>query len=103
MKIFIVRGVRKMKIEQAERLLDVYASACCTCQFREIMHEVIINEMTSGEWTCENTTDEAAWCFVCSVCGKSFPKDKLHLAYNHGEVNYCPNCGAKVVKEVVKE
>ena len=50
-----------------------------------------------AERTCISTTDEKAWCFVCSECGKSFPRHELHLAHNHGEINYCPNCGAKVV------
>lgn len=48
--------------------------------------------------TCYCTTEESAWCFVCSECGKSFPRSDLHYAYNHGEINYCPNCGAKVVE-----
>lgn len=52
-----------------------------------------------AERTCRSTTDDSAWCFVCSECGKSFPRSKLHLAHNHGEINYCPNCGAKVVGE----
>ena len=51
------------------------------------------------ERTCKSTTDDNAWCFVCSECGKSFPRNKLHLAHNHGEINYCPNCGARVVGE----
>ena len=52
-----------------------------------------------AERTCKCTTDDSAWCFVCSECGKSFPQSKLHLAHNHGEINYCPNCGAKVADE----
>ena len=52
---------------------------------------------TRAERMCICTTDDSAWCFVCSECGKSFPRNKLHLAHNHGEINYCPNCGAKVV------
>ena len=46
--------------------------------------------------TCRCTTDDSAWCFVCSECGKSFPRSDLHFAHNHGEINYCPNCGRKV-------
>lgn len=52
---------------------------------------------SGAERTCKSTTDDSAWCFVCSECGKSFPRNKLHLAHNHGEINYCPNCGARVV------
>ena len=54
---------------------------------------------TLGRGTCRSTTDDNAWCFVCSECGKSFPRSQLHLAHNHGEINYCPNCGAKVIEE----
>ena len=50
------------------------------------------------ERTCKSTTPDAAWCFACSECGKSFPRYELHLAHNHGEINYCPNCGARVVE-----
>lgn len=49
-----------------------------------------------AERTCRSTTDDNAWCFVCSECGKSFPRSQLHLAHNHGEINYCPRCGRKV-------
>ena len=51
---------------------------------------------TLGNGTCRSTTPDDAWCFGCSECGKSFPRDELHLAHNHGEINYCPNCGRKV-------
>lgn len=52
---------------------------------------------TRAERTCRCTTDDNAWCFACSECGKTFPRSDLHYAHNHGEINYCPNCGAKVV------
>ena len=51
-----------------------------------------------GSGTCHSTTDCSAWCFACSECGKSFPRNDLHLAHNHGEINYCPNCGRKVAR-----
>ena len=54
-------------------------------------------EATLGRGTCHCTTPDDAWCFSCSVCGKSFPRSDLHMAHNHGAINYCPNCGAKVV------
>ena len=54
---------------------------------------------TLGSGTCRSTTGDNAWCFACSECGKSFPRSQLHLAHNHGEINYCPNCGAKVIEE----
>lgn len=51
---------------------------------------------TLGRGACRSTTPDDAWCFACSECGKSFPRDELHLAHNHGEINYCPNCGWRV-------
>ena len=51
---------------------------------------------TLGRGTCHSTTDDSAWCFACSECGKTFPRNDLHLAHNHGEINYCPNCGRTV-------
>lgn len=51
------------------------------------------------ERTCNSTTDDFAWCFACSECGKSFPRNELQKAHNHGEINYCPNCGCKVVNQ----
>jgi DNA-directed RNA polymerase subunit RPC12/RpoP len=48
--------------------------------------------------TCHSTTSDNAWCFACSECGKSFPRDQLHLAHNHGEINFCPNCGRRIVE-----
>jgi len=53
---------------------------------------------TLGAGTCRSTTDDSAWCFVCSECGKSFPRSDLHFAHNHGEINYCPNCGRRVIE-----
>ena len=51
-----------------------------------------------GAGTCHCTTPDDAWCFSCSSCGKSFPRSELHIAHNHGEINYCPNCGARIEK-----
>lgn len=51
------------------------------------------------ERTCCCTTQDNAWCFACSACGKGFPRYELHIVHNGGEINYCPNCGAKVVSE----
>lgn len=51
---------------------------------------------TLGNGTCHSTTPSDAWCFACSECGKSFPRHELSLAHNHGEINFCPNCGKRV-------
>ncbi len=56
-------------------------------------------EAILGRGECHSTTPDNAWCFSCSSCGKSFPRHELHIAHNHGEINYCPNCGRKVVEQ----
>lgn len=52
-------------------------------------------EATLGRGTCR-ITDNGPWGYpyVCSECGASFDPD-----VNGGELNYCPNCGRKVVGE----
>ena len=81
-----------------------YCSMCGanrqTCYADDVTHRDCKYSVNRGwcERTCKSTTPDAAWCFVCSECGKSFPRNELHLAHNHGEINFCPNCGAKVVK-----
>ena len=61
--------------------------------------EAIAAWNTTAERTCHCETSDEAWCFSCSACGKSFPRNELRLAHNHGEINFCPNCGAKVVEQ----
>lgn len=48
---------------------------------------------TMERGTC-HITDSGPWGYpyVCSACGASFGPD-----VNNGEVNFCPNCGRKVV------
>ena len=45
-----------------------------------------------GEWL--NVTDSYSWYGKCSVCGEEFVVD----AYYAGGMNYCPNCGAKMME-----
>jgi DNA-directed RNA polymerase subunit RPC12/RpoP len=61
------------------------------------MHQIIEDAAKVGVGTCHCTTPDDAWCFSCSSCGKSFPRNELHIAHNHGEINYCPNCGRRIV------
>ena len=70
----------------------------CGAEFVDKNEHAVAAWNTRAERTCQSTTDDAAWCFVCSECGKSFPRNQLRLAHNHGEINYCPNCGARVVE-----
>jgi hypothetical protein len=49
---------------------------------------------TLGAGTC-SITDNGPWGYpyVCSECGASFDTD-----VNNGEINFCPNCGRRVVE-----
>ena len=48
-------------------------------------------EATLGRGTCHVRNDEdTCWYDVCSACGFVWPDDY--------SVNYCPNCGRKVVE-----
>lgn len=49
-------------------------------------------EATLGRGTCEMLDGGYGSPFVCSECGAEFNADVIH-----GDVNYCPNCGRKVV------
>ena len=98
-----VDAVRKWQEEELnqhiiERICEVFKPER-TCDYKQAAeYWQRMYEETFAERTCRSTTDDSAWCFVCSECGKSFPRRQLHLAHNHGEINYCPNCGARVVE-----
>lgn len=49
-------------------------------------------EATLGRGTCEMLDGRYGYPFVCSECGAEFNADVIH-----GDVNYCPSCGRKVV------
>lgn len=71
------------------------------------------------ERTCENMSDfQDCDCFICSECGEAFEtarleydddlfyslNDAVHEDYYDRcgcDLNYCPNCGAKVVENEV--
>lgn len=78
----------------------LFGIMCNDCRSRGDVYdteaEAIAAWNSRAERTCKSTTDDNAWCFACSECGKSFPRSQLHLAHNHGEINYCPNCGKAV-------
>ena len=78
-----------------------YATFCTECgsgtDYYNTEAEAIEAWNTRAERTCHCTTDDSAWCFACSECGKTFPRSDLHFTHNHGEINYCPNCGRRVI------
>ena len=95
----VTRAGGEGTFEGAEKAAIAAWNARYHCGLTDEDYNILLDELGVSERTCRSTTDGAAWCFACSECGKSFPRNKLHLAHNHGEINYCPNCGAKVVGE----
>ena len=76
--------------------ITLHRNGSIECGGRNLTPEQAV-EVTLGRGECYSTTQDDAWCFACSACGKSFPRSELHLAHNHGEINYCPNCGRRVM------
>lgn len=52
-----------------------------------------------AERTCHDKHGGDTWCFVCDACGCALPwTDSFNVrTVRGGSLNYCPNCGAKVV------
>lgn len=62
-------------------------------QVKELIDEqptVDAVKVKHGDWL--NEEDGYSWYGKCSVCGESWNID----AYYAGNMNYCPNCGAKM-------
>jgi DNA-directed RNA polymerase subunit RPC12/RpoP len=87
-------GAFKFTSQEVDGILYVKTSG--SNKWVEMTPEQAISA-TVGVGTCHCTTPDDAWCFSCSSCGKSFPRNELHIAHNHGEINYCPNCGRRIV------
>jgi len=55
---------------------------------------------TRAERTCKDKAEAALIDgFLCSECGCCLTAEQFYC----GELNYCPNCGAKVVEQMEKE
>lgn len=54
---------------------------------------------TLGSETCHDKNGGDAWCFSCDACGCVMPwRDSFSVrTIIGGSLNYCPNCGRKVV------
>lgn len=72
---------------------QVYCLSCgAGCGHRYTEAEAIEAWNTRYEETCRMETDESCQNWnSCSVCGADY--------YNDQPLNYCPNCGARVVEE----
>lgn len=56
---------------------------------------------TLGAGTCHDVYPNATYCFTCSECGhvRRFIQGWNNVTdRSQDEFNFCPNCGAKVVK-----
>ena len=92
----ILKGVlHKTGEEQFKDNLNLYdVGPCVSCMFRS-SHVVLIREISDvrlevkhGTWENTNTPNQLR----CSNC------EIIHFIaqYPHGEINYCPNCGARL-------
>ena len=60
------------------------------CQCGEYLPAANVIEIKRGKWE-EN---KYAFCNVCSECGTIV--DRSAIKWQSGELNFCPNCGAKM-------
>ena len=87
-------GEAKRSTETFERTLLswVYCVECGAADgYRHTEYEAIAAWNTRTVETCHNADDHKTVWFICSGCGCSW-----HISEH---INYCPNCGAKVVSE----
>ena len=80
-------------------LCDEYGSLELNCEdylYYRRMAETFYNagyrKQVEGEWI----EDVIAFCNVCSSCRAKV--DRSAIKCNSGKLNYCPNCGAKMVE-----
>ena len=74
----------------AEEWRDRCHNAEALCDKLEAERDELNAELGNG--TCE-MIPLCSWLFECSKCGERHHKDDLR------KYNYCPNCGAKVVRQ----
>lgn len=50
-----------------------------------------------GQWN----EDKYAFCNVCMECGLII--ERTAIKWQSGKLNYCPNCGIKMIEENINE
>ena len=78
-----VKEVREI-IFDLESLIDTFI-----CDYDKDVQEV-----RHGKW--EN--DKVAFFFTCSECGANVRQNMDEVFCGEGQLNYCPNCGARMDK-----
>ena len=64
-----------------------------TCKkIAEFLYNAGYRKQSESEWI----EDVIAFCNVCSSCRAKV--DRSAIKCNSGKLNYCPNCGAKMVE-----
>lgn len=75
----------------------------CGCSFTagycETEDEAIVKWNTRAERTCRNVSIKHEGVFICSDCGVYLDIAYMEDAETDYEPKFCPNCGAKAVKE----
>lgn len=86
-------------LKQSRRIVE-YDEAGFSMEYNAVPTEEIKNAPTvddvpvvRGEWKCIDEENEA---WECSVCGKVWC---LYGTPIDNGMNYCPNCGARMVKD----
>jgi hypothetical protein len=64
-----------------------------------------VRPVVRGKWI--QTTQPMGWrdedCAECSVCGEDFVLDEWAMDEFTNLMNFCPNCGARMLPELPKE
>lgn len=82
---------------------------CCMIRpsWWTIKEEAIKAWNTRAERTCHHVDDGIEWVdeeFCCSECGCTTSLTMSSLTViSDGELNYCPNCGARIIDRAVEE
>ena len=62
--------------------------------FPQIVNDEPTLEAEHGHWVCIEAEPEKVWCDNCKTVYRS--SDLLNIGADEGNVNFCPNCGARL-------
>lgn len=96
----IAARLRKIDVRftHEEELAAIYAAFGLNIE-EYWLHQLLADLIKPEERTCRNEFD-MCFAFECSECGVNVEGgDMLGHNSSEGAFNFCPNCGAKVVRE----
>ena len=77
--------------------VDSWCPQCQREEFQEAIKTVPSADRPQGYWTNRHKWDNGFVERECSLCGAMKP-----ILMHTAKINYCPNCGAKMVREANK-